>query len=523
MHGGREKRAIIAIFVIIMAFTFAIPAFTAGPPPATGDLYIHKYIGAETNEDNNGIELDTSDWAAIPVNNIVFDLYRVGAAVAHTPEWPEIPPVGTCSIADGNLVVTNDGVTEGIYALAAAGSIVTGSSGTTPEDGVAIAEGLARGLYLVVENATESRTHGVVDPEGTPMAIIAGIAPFLVPVPMTTVEGTGWLEEVHVYPKNEEMSITKSVDIEGDAIMVGDKVTYTIISSLPGDIASGQSAEITDVLDQALTLDLDTIVVTTVTAATLNRVADGVGDYTVTYEGRTLKISFTENGRKKLDGLASVTVKFDCTINSGILSYVDFTISNTAEMEFINDSNVAFVSMTREQVDVHTAAIKVIKVDESGVALTGAVFKIATSSANAAAGRFIRKNPSTGDLVDYSPLTESDWLTLGTENDYKGTTVANITTFSGLKDIEDDSCCTYYIVETAAPAGYNLLSSAKEVTFTGDEDDYTLEATVVNYSGFILPRTGGIGTIIWTVSGIMLIGVAVIILATKRKRTETRG
>ena len=521
MASDRTKKTITTMLIIIMVFMFAFPAYTAGPPPATGDLYIHKYVGAEEDADNDGTELDTSDWAAVPVNNIVFDLYRVGAAVTHSPEWPEFPQVGAYSIVDDELVVTIAGSTAGVYDLTSIGSITTGDSGTTPEDGVAIAEDLAQGIYLVAENSVASRLLGVEGPGGVPMSIIASIAPFLVAVPMTKVDGTGWLEEVHVYPKNEEMSIKKTVDIEGDtidAIVVGDTVTYTLIATLPGDIATGKSAEITDELDTALTYVGGSVEVTTMTAVTLVEVTDGVGDYTVDYVANKLTVSFTEEGREKLDGISTVIVTFDCLVNNGILSYVDFTIGNIAMIEFMNDSDVIFISETEEEVDIHTAAIQVIKVDENNAALTGAEFRIATSSANAAAGNFIRQNPTTKDLVDYDPSPSSDWETLGATNDYKGTVAANTTTFSGLKDVIEDVYQTYYIVEIKAPEGYNLLTSAKEVTFTGEEDNYTLEATVKNSTGFILPRTGGIDMIIWTVSGIMLLGAAAIIFATRKKQ-----
>ena len=518
MTNGRQKKAIIIILVIIMAFVLAFPAYMAGPPPATGDLYIHKFVGAAETDESDGTMLNTSSWAAVPANNVVFDLYIVGEALYNIPEWPEVPPAGVCSIVGGNLEVIYEGATVGVYELALFDTIVTGDSGI---DGVAIAEELARGIYLVVEDAAASRILGVEDPSGEPLSIIAEIAPFLVAVPMTKVDGTGWIEEVHVYPKNEEMNITKAVDIEDDAIAVGDTVTYTLITTLPGDIATGDSLEIVDVLDPALTLVLDSVNVTTI-ATPLTKKTDGDGDYTVDYVNRELTVSFTSGGRLKLAGLTSVTVTFDCVVNLGILEYVDYTISNTAAVEFTNDQSISYSNTTDEQVDIHTAAIKVIKVGGNGAALTGAKFKIATSSTNAAEGHFIRIDSATGELFDYDPSPGSDWVELGAGNDYEGEgpTNSNITTFSGLKDIVDDVYQSYYIVETQAPPGYNLLTSAREVTFTGDEDNYTLEVTVRNSAGFILPRTGGIGTIIWTVSGIILLGAAVIIFATRKKNMQ---
>ncbi|MCL2058285.1 MAG: SpaH/EbpB family LPXTG-anchored major pilin [Oscillospiraceae bacterium] len=496
---------------------------TPGLPPAFGDLYIHKYVGATEGANNDGTELDSGAWAATPANNVVFNLFKVGAPVAAVPEWPEVPPLGAYSISGGNLVVTDASVTTGIYSLSSAGSFITGVSGAPPLDGVAIANGLAQGIYLVVEDAVESRLLGIEDPSGEPLSIVAAVAPFLVAVPMTTADGAGWLDEVHVYPKNEEMSIRKYVDPDGETITVGDTVTYSLEFFLPGDVGAAVTLDIFDALDEALTFVPESLSVTTISATTLTKGTGGAGDYSVDYfeEYGVIIVSFTHAGIVKLDGLTSVIVEFDCVVNDAIRAYADLTVSNTATVEFTNEYGISYSINADLYVDIHTAAIKVVKVDGGGAPLPGAEFKIATSAANAAAGGFIRLDPDTGALIDYDPAPASEWDSLGAANDYIGETDGNITIFSGLTDYAGDSYQTYYIVETKAPPGFNLQSYAKEVTFTGDEDNYTLEVVVTNSAGFLLPQTGGFGTIIWTVSGIALLGAAAIVLVARKKPGKT--
>ena len=81
----------------------------------------------------------------------------------------------------------------------------------------------------------------------------------------------------------------------------------------------------------------------------------------------------------------------------------------------------------------------------------------------------------------------------------------------------------YYLVETQAPSGYNLLDNAVKVNFTDAEVEatagiYTVE--VPNSSGIKLPITGGTGTVIFTVVGIALMVGAVVLLVVSRKKSK---
>ena len=60
----------------------------------------------------------------------------------------------------------------------------------TDENGYSKVEGLSQGLYLLVETRV-------------PENVTATTAPFLVSLPMTTVDGSDWNYDVTLYPKNE--------------------------------------------------------------------------------------------------------------------------------------------------------------------------------------------------------------------------------------------------------------------------------------------------------------------------------
>lgn len=96
---------------------------------------------------------------------------------------------------------------------------------------------------------------------------------------------------------------------------------------------------------------------------------------------------------------------------------------------------------------------------------------------------------------------------------------------------------TYYLNETAAPAGYNQLSGPIEVEISntgvvkykmsGDTEYQTFDGAeapiirVENNTGVLLPSTGGMGTTIFYVAGsILLLGAAVLLITRKRMRVE---
>ena len=81
----------------------------------------------------------------------------------------------------------------------------------------------------------------------------------------------------------------------------------------------------------------------------------------------------------------------------------------------------------------------------------------------------------------------------------------------------------YYLVETQAPSGYNILDNAVKVNFTDTQVDPTTGAYTVkvpNSSGIKLPVTGGTGTVIFTIIGIALMAGAVVLFVVSRKKAK---
>ena len=94
---------------------------------------------------------------------------------------------------------------------------------------------------------------------------------------------------------------------------------------------------------------------------------------------------------------------------------------------------------------------------------------------------------------------------------------------------------TYYLEEIKAPDGYNRLKDPVKVVITATiAGDKTGKATITynetatgtvrieNQTGVELPSTGGIGTTVFYVIGGLLMGVAVVLLVTRKKMSTSK-
>lgn len=116
---------------------------------------------------------------------------------------------------------------------------------------------------------------------------------------------------------------------------------------------------------------------------------------------------------------------------------------------------------------------------------------------------------------------------LNAENKYRYNKTDGNTTLTSLDtgriDIEGLKAGTYYLKETKAPEGYNLLKTIQKIEILEDGSIKLNDATntgdvkVENKSGTVLPSTGGAGTtMIYLVGAVLVLGSGVV-LATKRR------
>lgn len=194
------KRLFAAVLSTALALSLcAMPAMadssttTAGTPSRiataidwtkTGKLTIHKY---EVDSTFSGSTRDNGEISAVtggkPLNGVTFTLYKVKDA-----DWLKEYYQGTSTGTPTTMPQVSDYVGSNGTPKADV-TLPTGISVTTAGDGTAVADNLALGLYLVVET-------------DKPDAVKQAAEPFLVSIPMTSVNMTDWLYDITVNPKN---------------------------------------------------------------------------------------------------------------------------------------------------------------------------------------------------------------------------------------------------------------------------------------------------------------------------------
>lgn len=493
---------------------------------ATVQLSIHKYLGLETGQPNNGTILSTTPDAATnpPLGNINFDVYQVlkadGTPVDLTTNqgWEEASKLLGASVG-----TVSDGATFEVggvtYKIAKVTTVTTDTNGLatfTRTDGV--------GVYFVHENLSTSTgvtANGTaVDPK-----VLSQAKDFFVTLPMTDPTNTSsWMYDVHVYPKNQKDSITKTlVDKQSlttenkDSLATNNKITYTITSSITdGSQALGMYA-VYDNLDPALTLQGVSLKLsdgTALTAGTDYDVYASADDATsaAPYStgtdvtgGPLISIVFTTEGLTKLEAVRNGDTSVVTTVNAFGTMDADGMIPNTAS--FIPnkswwDMNVVPTTppntpptpelppltpptppttpglpdepntpptppntpgVPSEQVVSKYGNVVVDKYDpaKSGVDMSGATFAI-----------YWDPTPGDGKCSVADVTGQTAIATQAIDNTGKAATDAgyNQLTFTGLQtsnwydNAEQTAWQSYCLVETKAPTGYNLDATAHYLT-----------------------------------------------------------
>lgn len=375
-------------------------------------------------------------------------------------------------------------------------SSATASGGSAPY--VATFSGLAFGYYVV------SPQGGSTADRGTD-AILANVV----------------AADKNVNLKSEYPTISKTVDDNNHAdAQVGDTLNFELKSKVPNMTEyTTYVFNFVDTLSKGLTLNQNSIKVT-IGASELQKDVD----YTVSATGGNgaateLKIIMTDFKTKHGDKAGQeIKVTYSAIINQHAVAGQD-DAGNSAKLEYSNDpikggTGTSVPSVTHG----YTFDFDINKTDGmDGSALTGAVFQLQ------------KKGEGTPiKLIVENAGDETQPAVVRSAKTGEGNAVDTITTpESGKITFKGLDAAEYQLVETKAPDGYNKLQKPVDVTIVANYDqDGTLNNWTVNgggndvalniqnNKGTLLPETGGMGTILFTLVGAAAIGYGIY-----RKRT----
>lgn len=320
------------------------------------------------------------------------------------------------------------------------------------------------------------------------------------------------IDDVEFTAKKAEVSIAKTAD--KTSVTRNEKVAYTVAVDIPtySAEATDKTIYVSDLLPDGLTIDTDSINVkiggTAVDSTAYNLDTNATSAYTFKLSVSTQQYtdSWTDEGGKKL------FITYTATLNNDTTTEVNDKETNKATFDY---SFYPYVENSHKQktdkVDVTTFAIKIDKyvAGSHTTKLANAKFDLyrtaTTEETNAGGTENIPHTNVPGIKLESDLVTDNNGSATFKKYEANGTKY------------------DYYIVETQAPHGYNILAKAVKVNFTDADVDATngvYTVKVPNSSGITLPITGDEGIVIFTVIGIAFMAGAVILFVLFHKKAK---
>ena len=576
------KRLVALLATMVLVVGMIVPAIAAPSQPNTGTITVHKYVRSTpgiADPDNiyTGEQLTAAKEAALgnPLENAGFTLYEIDMTSVMTA-------IANGNTIISHDVDTTNPMPEVTFTFDGAGTppVTTITATTTikfPEELTDTAgiiqfgnDDIDDGYYLLVETDNP-------DPVNLTPA-----SPSVIKLPLTLANGTDYNRDIHVYPKNIDNSaavVNKTIGgtmtplVEDDVVPFKISTTFKNNAPLPADRVD-QASDLKDGIVYGtvkVTDDLQGYFTWVDTASSpipgtkglKVYLANGAGvqigadlvlgtDYTlnsgtVDVAGTTIEIELTNAGIDEAIGrnASALVMEFD-TVYTGIgvtaqPGITNLPVANDAEVVIQKPGSVLPPIIPPGVLHLPKANIVVNKTFTSLLApnLDDAVFVLARGT-----GVTIVYD-HTGSTV-YTP---TELTTLASEyvcgdnglpvfgtTDGNGNIVFNNVPYT-------DAGATYYLRELSTKAGYalpsghikvdldskaTLIADSSPLIEAGEWINGAIVEPVVSIhndlladadADFSLPLTGGAGTIMFTIVGIMvMVGAAVMIVRNKKSR-----
>ena len=299
-----------------------------------------------------------------------------------------------------------------------------------------------------------------------------------------------------VYLKGKKPDVDKTVNgNDWTSAQVGDTIRFKVESMVPNMTGYTEyHFQLKDTMSTGLTVSANTLNETVMIG---DKKLNKDTDYEVTVSQQTITIKIKDFIKYQAQANEAIVFEYDAVLNENAVTAGKE--NNTANVEYGNDPD-SLEQGTTDKVIVRTHTLTITKTNQDeSEKLAGAQFKL------------YKGENTNGDPIKFKDLGNGKYR-VATENEVDATdtlespsteNVKGIITISGLADGK------YTLVETKAPDGYNKLDTPTTITITAESTDkgenVTVSGntvTVKNNKGSLLPETGGMGTVLFTVVGV---------------------
>lgn len=408
----------------------------------------------------------------------IFDATISGTAVAYTIETTS--PYWSTIQAYSNLNTT-EGKTEPEYftLTKAAGSETTYV--VTKTD--AYTDTAANSFADVLKAVTGATAVGTVAKDENGNYVISDLTDgyYLVTSSVGSDLILDTIGDITVATKNEYPGLEKKVEGQDSTTAdMGEVLTFTIKVSIPED-AVGEIV----VHDKMTGLEYQSwTAVEGITVATAD-----LGDQCAVHF--TLSANYVKSNRGK-----DITIEYTAKVTADVANNEAWLVDGSYETK-PDETKVYSTDIVIDKVDANNQETK----------LSGAEFVLYKLE---------------GEKKLYYKYDEATKTVSWVDTQEKATKVT--TDSNGAAEFTDIADGTYYLVETKAPTGYNLLTAPVEVKVEAKLDNegkvIDIVAGVANSSGSELPETGGVGTTMFYLFGGIMVLAAVVLLVTKKRMTN---
>lgn len=517
--------SLLLAMVMVLAMTVGVSAATV-TVPSDGILNGHTFTAYQifSGTESSGILSDVK-WGS-GVNSVDF-LAALKADTTYGSLFTDCTDAAAVAkvLSDNN---TNTALANAVAKIAYANKTDSGTALTSGENA------LADGYYLVVDTTANVGEGGAYN---TAVLQIVGNINITVKTDAPGVEKKVLEDDKYKKDGGYGTGYNDVADYN-----MGDAVPFHLIGSVP-DMSRYDTYKYIfhDTLSAGLTLNEGSIKVYVASDKAGTDKAEITG-WKKAVDSQKFTVSFTD--LKTVSGVSQgkyVIVEYTATLNQNAVVGLDGN-PNTVHLEYSNkpdqsgsgDTNHTGVT-PEDKVIVFTYELDTTKVDgqDNTNKLEGAEFKL-------------RNTANKWAIVD-----DASKVTSWADTEEGGSTLTSDA--NGLFKVIGLDDGTYYLKETKAPTRYNLLTSEITVVIaattkndqdwtdflassaltklevtadgtagTGDTSTGIAGITVANNKGSTLPETGGMGTTIFYVVGVILVLGAVVLLITKKRMSANK-